>query len=287
MKVITLAVLVALVATAMSSTSGGGGSARRQIRAVNGRVNTPIQYPCRFDCLQLVTKHNNQPLFRSCQNSIVAYTGDFYGKEATAFSINYQCFTPDTYQTYFASRGKLAHLVNLCQDNAHRCVGRSGALDTTPGQGNVYSGLPNIADLAVVTTSKYYQWYSQFSNMAVVNNVVRCPANFRSNRAGRNQCNCDLVQVPELFEKVTNPAMPTAASDAFKEPSDVPTPVTPYSSYVLGFLGNFSATINPFPSVDGDSAQLVSQARLVVPKVHVAVHLGCIDADVDITSECD
>jgi len=280
--IIALALLVAVV----SATGVGGG--QRKKPKTNGNVNDAIEYPCRFDCLQLVTKNNKQPLFASCRNSIISYGGDFFGdRKGNGFEINYQCFTPSTYQTLLASRGKLAHVINTCQSNQNRCRRANGStFNTDAGNNKQYSGLPNIASLAVITTSKYYQWYSLFSNLQVVNNFVRCPAALKRDRRGRNKCNCDLFAVPDLFEDLNNPKMVTSASDNYKKPSDVPSPVNPYSSYVNGFLGNYSG-INPFPNVAGDGRQLAQQARAVNPRVLLPVNLGCIDDDVDITSDCD
>jgi len=275
---------LALVGAVFASTGNGG---RRRLPVISGFYSGAIDYPCRFDCLQLVTKSTGAAIFGSCSSSVVSYAGDYFGKTGNNFAIDYQCFTPATYQNYFASRGKLAHLISICQDSTHRCRKSNGqTFNTDAGNNNQYAGLPNIANLGVVTTSKYYQWYSQFTNLVVINNVVRCPSTYLRNRNGINKCNCDLIEIPELFS-ASNAKMPTATSDTYKKVSDVPTPVSPYTSYVQGFLGNFSTPINPGPTVQGDRRALLSAARLVLPQVSVAVHLGCVDDDVDITSECD
>jgi len=229
---------------------------------------------------------NNQPLFQSCSNSIVAYSGDYYGAPSgRGFNINYQCFTPASYQNLLTSRGKLARIVELCQDTTHNCRRvNNGRFNTAPGNNNAYSGLPQLANLKVITTAKYYQWYSQYVNLAVVNNVVRCPTSFRGGRG--NSCNCDRVVYPELFSS-SNPAMPSANSDRYKVVDDVPSPIAPYSSYARGFIGNFSTAIVPGPTVTGNVAALLAQARLVIPSISNPVFLGCIDESVDLTNECD
>jgi hypothetical protein len=291
MNVLTLVAVIALAAAVSCSASGDGGPGGRRldisklINLGNGRTRQPISYPCRFDCKQLITKSTGQPLFSTCQDSIVSYGGDYFGKSATpGFDIDFQCFTPETYKDYFASRGKIANLINICQDRNHRCrrpLNRQ--FDTSSAQN--YAGIPNLATLAVKTTVKYYQWYSLFSSMKFVNNVVRCPASYRPSRTRRNSCNCDLINFPELFS-VANPKMPTTTSNGFVTAANVPTPVSPYTSYVNGFLGQYN-NINPSPSVEGVLSQLVSQARQVTPAISYPVVLSCIDDDVDITDECD
>jgi hypothetical protein len=283
-------VLLALVAYAYASGECSGCRRVESLaRSTNSQYSAPIAYPCRFDCKQIVTSNNNQPLFASCSNSIISYGGDYFGAQQTpGFNINFQCLTPSTYQNFLTSRSKLAYVLDTCQNQQHGCRKTGGqTFTTTAGSNKAYAGIPALSTLALRTTSLYYQWYSLYASMRVVNNVVRCPTNFRPGRSrGRgNSCNCDLVNFPELFSGAS-PKMPTATSDGYKSSSDVPSPVNPYSSYVQGFLGNYSS-INPFPNVAGDRDSLLSQARLVLPVVSHPVHLGCIDDSVDITSACD
>jgi hypothetical protein len=286
MKVVIL--VLAIIAAVYCGNQTGDRripKSEKNARLVNDVFSAPVVHPCKFDCLQLVNKADGSALFSSCANSVVSYTGDYYGnvQRGGGFNINYQCFTPDSYNTQLTSRGKLAYVIGLCQDSRHRCVKAGGATFDTNPAGN-YSGLPKIANLKVVTTAKYYQWYSLYNNVRVVNNVVRCPPSFRLNH-NNNGCNCDSVQYPELFDN-PNAQMPTAASDAYSTASEVPTPVNPYSSYVNGFMGDFS-NINPSPTVSGNAASLLLEARLVLPTIKTTAVLGCISNDVDITGECD
>jgi hypothetical protein len=120
--------------------------------------------------------------------------------------------------------------------------------------------------------------------MVVVNNVVRCPPSLTV--APASSCNCNVLY-PNLFENIASPRMPTATSDSFRVTADVtPNPVTPYSSYVQGFLGNYN-NINPYPSVQGSAADLLQQALSIVPGVVSPVNLNCIDSEVNIISECN
>lgn len=290
----TLAVVAITLAVVYAGGEGGGGSSSRRVeslaRSTNARYSAPIQYPCRFDCMQIVNKNSGLPLFASCQNSVIKYNGDFFGQQAQpGFAINYQCLTPTTYAQYFTSRNKLATVIDICQNTAHKCRKLlNQQYVTAPGNSNSFPGLPALDTLALRTTSLYYQWYSQFESIRTINNVVRCPASYKAasaGRNGRNRCNCDLVNFPELFS-ASSPKMPTSVSDSYRNKNQIPNPVNPASSYVDGFFGNYT-DINPFPSVDGDRATLLLQARLVLPTISRPVHLGCIDDDVDITEECD
>lgn len=240
--------------------------------------------------MQLVTASTKAPLFSTCTNSVISYSGDYFGAQQNpGFNINFQCLTPTTYSNFFTSRAKLATVIGICQNAQHGCKKAGNQVfNTAAGSNNAYAGLPSLQSLALVTTSKYYQWYSQYASISVVNNVVRCPTAYVAaapGLAGINRCNCNLVNFPELFT-ATNAKMPSSTSDSYRTISDIPSPVNPYSSYSLGFLGQYS-NINPFPSVSGSAAALLLQARLVQPTITHPVHLGCIDDDVDITSECD
>jgi hypothetical protein len=285
-------VLLALVAVVYGSGECNGCNTRRDtqtlaraVDSVESRNRQPKRFPCRFDCMQLVSKSNNQPLFASCQSSILAYSGDYFGDTKNpGFDIDFQCFTPSTYQNYFTSRAKLAFVIGQCQNAQHGCR-KAGGRSYDVSKDRNYAGLPNINTLAVRTTAKYYQWYSLFSNIDVVNNVLRCPASFDESRSRGRSCDCSNVIYPELFV-AASPKMPSAISDTYVSATDIPSPVSPSATYVNGFLGNYS-NINPVPYIEGEPATLVSLARQVTPVIRTAVFLQCIDDDVDITSQCD
>jgi hypothetical protein len=284
-------VVLAVVANTVVATSGSCSTCkRRPVPLLHGHFRSPVSLPCRFDCMQFITKNTKQTLFASCRNSVIAYEGDYFGtQQPPGFSISFQCLMPMTYQTFFTSRAKLAYVIGLCQNQHHACrrSGSPSVFNTAPGTDSSYPGLPSLADIALQTTAKYYQWYSQYMSVRVVNNIVRCPSHFKADRARfkTSPCGCQQISYPELFSG-PNPKMPSAVSNGYTVAADVPSPVSPNPSYVQGFLGNYSG-VTSGPIVEGDAEQLLAQARMVTVRVMHPVHLGCIDGDVDIITQCD
>jgi len=279
-----LAVILLLSFVALAHCGGGIYSAKRDLPRLPNTV-TALQYPCRFDCKQLVTGSAKTPLFASCSvSSVVAYTGDFFGQNGSgAFNIDFQCFTPNMYQNFYASRGKVANLLSICQDHNHGCRKTGGATyNTAAGAQNNFPGVPALNTLSVVTTPMYYQWFAQYEAITFINNVLHCPASFTPPSGNENAAICSLFHYPELFNGA-NPLMPSTTSNSFTTTSTVPSPVNPHTSYVQGFLGNFT-NINPYPSTSGDSETLLQEIEYAVTAV--VLH-GCTDPSVNIMGQCN
>lgn len=217
--------------------------------------------PCKFDCNMFGRISTSAPLFESCSNPIISYTGDYF-KNLTSGNIEYRCFGPNSWKNFASSPGKLAKVIQMCQNQG--CIKSSTDLHYNA------TTMPTWSDLVATTTLPMYFWYGQYKTVLPKLGLVRCPTGLTDPEVGTYD-SCPTTPLTEFFSAIS----------VMQTQSDSQTTCT--GEYCDLFLGN-DCTLPPLnETCIEDRTQLVLDTEV---NTTVSIRVDCVLPSVSIIPSC-